>query len=346
MESKMPILSICIPTYNRIHKLQKLIMNILNYPSESIEVIVVDNRSTDNTIDVISGIKDRRLFVYQNDVNIGSIPNGIRALSYSTGIYSMYCLDKDWIETANIEKFINILEKSQNIVCGYCNLDILEERPMECFPAGLDGIMKLGYLSKHPSGYFFKSENMHNLTLFKKILSEKDSFVFFPELITAELASTNESCIINMPLAFSANYTAKFEPPVVSKTYHNTGDNAFFKPINRIKETNRYMLHAYTLDIPEKEKKKIIYNLFWRGLVSSTIGYKAVMSNEKIRIHYSVDDEQITILKLILLDIKFCVNFLHFNLPISIFEKLFICVSMHLAFLFKKIKKVIIKGTK
>jgi glycosyltransferase involved in cell wall biosynthesis len=338
-----PFLSICIPTYNRINKLKKLILNILNSPLQDIEVVVVNNASTDNTLEVLSPIKDRRLSIYSNEVNVGGMRNVIMSLSKSSGVYTLFCLDKDWIEIANLSRFMETLSEQKNILCGYCELDTLEEKPNNYFLAGIDGIKHLGYLSKHPSGYFFKTLNLHNLSLFQRFISEKDSFDFCIDLLCTELAAVGESCIVHFPLSFSANFTAKYdtEPPI--KTYTYTKDNVFFHPKQRMNELYRYASHLLTLDISIKEQKRLMCDLFRRGLITSTLGYKNIMSNTAICWHYKIKTENITILKLFLIDIEYCKYFVKSDIRISWVEKIYVCLSGHTVLIGKKMASIFLK---
>ena len=59
-------ISIIIPTYNRANLIQKTINSFLNqqYYSGQIEIIIVDNKSTDNTFEIINNI------ILQNKTNI------------------------------------------------------------------------------------------------------------------------------------------------------------------------------------------------------------------------------------------------------------------------------------
>lgn len=59
--------SIIIPTYNRAHLIQKTIKSILNQTYQNFEVLVIDDGSIDNTNEVISKIKDNRLFYYKKE---------------------------------------------------------------------------------------------------------------------------------------------------------------------------------------------------------------------------------------------------------------------------------------
>ena len=54
MENKQPLLSICIPTYNRAEYLEGALKNIVTDSAfdSRVEVIISDNASTDNTQEV------------------------------------------------------------------------------------------------------------------------------------------------------------------------------------------------------------------------------------------------------------------------------------------------------
>lgn len=57
----MPLVSICIPTYNSSRYLLKTIESLLNQSYQNLEVIVADDGSTDGTLDILSNINDPRL---------------------------------------------------------------------------------------------------------------------------------------------------------------------------------------------------------------------------------------------------------------------------------------------
>jgi glycosyltransferase involved in cell wall biosynthesis len=90
MESKQPLLSICIPTYNRSKILQKTIQTIVSDIDfdEDIELIISDNCSTDETKEILSKFceEHENVFYYRNEVNIRD-KNFSKALSYGKGVY-------------------------------------------------------------------------------------------------------------------------------------------------------------------------------------------------------------------------------------------------------------------
>jgi GT2 family glycosyltransferase len=67
--------SIIIPTYNRAYVLSEAIKSALSQTYKDIEVIIVDDNSTDNTEQVVKAFNDDRIFYHKNRVNLGSSQN-------------------------------------------------------------------------------------------------------------------------------------------------------------------------------------------------------------------------------------------------------------------------------
>lgn len=59
--SRQVLVSVIIPTYNRAHLLKRSIYSVLSQSYTNLELLVVDDASTDNTQDIVSQIDDKRL---------------------------------------------------------------------------------------------------------------------------------------------------------------------------------------------------------------------------------------------------------------------------------------------
>ena len=66
-----PLISVIIPTYNREKTILRSVMSVLNQTYKNLELIVVDDCSTDNTIDILKKIKDNRLIILKHYENRG-----------------------------------------------------------------------------------------------------------------------------------------------------------------------------------------------------------------------------------------------------------------------------------
>lgn len=81
-----PLVSICIPTYNRAGMISEAIKSALGQSYRRIEVIVVDNASTDTTEEVVAGFSsDPRLKYTRNEKNLGLFGNFNRCIEVASG---------------------------------------------------------------------------------------------------------------------------------------------------------------------------------------------------------------------------------------------------------------------
>lgn len=63
--------SICIPTYNGSQWIGETLKSILSQSFRDFEIVVSDDCSKDNTVDVIKEFKERRIKIHQNKINLG-----------------------------------------------------------------------------------------------------------------------------------------------------------------------------------------------------------------------------------------------------------------------------------
>ena len=58
-ESEGPFISVIIPTYNRAHELKRAVSSVLNQDYPHFDLWVIDDGSTDNTLEVIGFKKNQ-----------------------------------------------------------------------------------------------------------------------------------------------------------------------------------------------------------------------------------------------------------------------------------------------
>lgn len=60
----MAIISVIIPAYNAEKTIRQTIDSVLNQTFQNFEIIVINDGSTDLTLDIISGINDPRIKIF------------------------------------------------------------------------------------------------------------------------------------------------------------------------------------------------------------------------------------------------------------------------------------------
>ena len=167
-KSKTVILSICIPTYNRLGKLKRHIDSLLKLSDTRFNIVVSDNHSSDDTKEYINTINDDRLKLLTHDQPVPPSINGYDALFGAEGRFSIFVLDKDFIDGDYLVSFIEELDKYSHPIYGYCDLNSDSRSSMfeEVMP-GVSSLKNSSYLCKHPSGYFFHTEKLKEGCLHK-----------------------------------------------------------------------------------------------------------------------------------------------------------------------------------
>ncbi len=128
MDGKNPLVSICIPTFNRANLVWRAIESAIHQTYQSIEVVVVDNASTDNTQEVVLGYvnRDTRVKYFRNEKNIGSGNNFLKCAEYASGFYMQALGSDDWLSRDYIGECVRSFEANSDVAAVLSNVITLE----------------------------------------------------------------------------------------------------------------------------------------------------------------------------------------------------------------------------
>tara|TARA_B100000579_G_C22843396_1_gene862920 strand:+ start:1515 stop:2591 length:1077 start_codon:yes stop_codon:yes gene_type:complete len=104
-----PFFSICIPNYNYGHFIEETINSVLKQSYRSFEIIISDNKSTDNSMEIINRFKSDRISVYQNKYNVGFSKNLDCATIKAQGEYIILLSADDLLKGNALEYFHEII---------------------------------------------------------------------------------------------------------------------------------------------------------------------------------------------------------------------------------------------
>ena len=109
--------SILIPVYNREKIILETLNSAFNQTYKNTEVIVVDNKSSDNSYEIIKDFAKSHPNVraYQNKENIGPVQNWHKCLDYATGEYVKILWSDDLITPDFIEKTLPYLTEHEDV---------------------------------------------------------------------------------------------------------------------------------------------------------------------------------------------------------------------------------------
>lgn len=114
-----PMVSIMMPCYNDERYIDAAIVSILSQDFSDFELVIVDDASTDNSLDIINEYAkvDTRIVVVANPSNLGVGLNRKVALKRLTGKYVAFCDSDDFWQKKKLSTFVAIAESGcQNVV--------------------------------------------------------------------------------------------------------------------------------------------------------------------------------------------------------------------------------------
>lgn len=118
------MISIIIPAYNRAALLKNCLESVMAQRHTLLEIIVVDDGSTDNTRQVITALSDSRIrYLYQQ--NAGAAVARNNGVNHAKGDYIIFLDSDDAAEPAWLSNLAGALHSQQDIVtCGFKRYDV------------------------------------------------------------------------------------------------------------------------------------------------------------------------------------------------------------------------------
>lgn len=111
------MISVIIPVYNSEKYLRKCLDSVINQTYKDLEIICVDDCSSDNSLAILNEYaqRDSRIKVLRNESNINVGPSRNRGLDAATGKYVHFMDSDDWLELDAYETLMNTYEKLGDI---------------------------------------------------------------------------------------------------------------------------------------------------------------------------------------------------------------------------------------
>lgn len=116
MEIKQPLLSICIPTYNRKEQIQKQVRLLLPQLNSSVELIVYDNFSDVPVAQLFTERELSQFTLMRNSTNIGADANIARCFENCETKWLWTLSDDDWVTKNAVDIILNEIDKRSDAI--------------------------------------------------------------------------------------------------------------------------------------------------------------------------------------------------------------------------------------
>ena len=171
-----PLVSVVIPNYNYAIYLKQCIESVLSQTYSNLEIILVDDGSNDNSLEVARQFEDEIKIVTQTNLGVNAARNN--GIKEAVGEFIAICDSDDYWVNNKIEKQMELFFKNPDLVLVYCSYFRTNERSE-----------KIGEIAAAHSGYladlFIERPTQAlvaggcSTALFKKRINQM--YVFFDE---------------------------------------------------------------------------------------------------------------------------------------------------------------------
>lgn len=218
------MVSVIVLTYNRASLLKECIDSIINQSVRELEVVIIDDASTDNTSQVINDFNDKRIkyFKLEHTGNIPKLRN--LGLKYAKGSYIAFCDDDDCWNQDKLEKQMKILE-NYSFTCSNANLinhesGIISQKYFQNLPHDMilipEIMLKVNYIIT--SSILFDKAILKSVGLFNEEYIECEDYDFFVRVSFQYKIFFSNQSLINYRIHTNKSFSIEFRPKMIENS--------------------------------------------------------------------------------------------------------------------------------
>ena len=292
----MPLFSVIVPVYNASKSIERCVNSICESGQEDVEIILVDDCSTDDSHAkcLELGTRYSQVRVFKNQENKGVSHTRNVAIANSIGKYLLFVDSDDYVAKEYVPIFRVLIEKGvQFAVCGYKNHDELHAGMCTEVVWGQEETCNLREII----------ESLHKKTLLQQLWNK----VFVAKKVKENNVRFDESINIGEDTRFILDYILQNDVREIAcinqALYHYMRDNngslmykvgyeSVEEPLKNLRKMYQIMgLHTDEIeDRIEKERNNIVNGYAY--LIMHNVGMKM---REKKRLIYNLDQEKAAI---------------------------------------------------
>ncbi len=122
-----PLVTVAIPSYNHAEYIAYTIQSILDQTFQDFEILIIDDCSTDNSIQIIKNFKDSRIRLIEEKINRGVCETSNMCIEQAKGKYIALIASDDVMHKTKLEKQVDFLEKDPNYGAVFSGIEIINE---------------------------------------------------------------------------------------------------------------------------------------------------------------------------------------------------------------------------
>lgn len=319
-----PLVSIIIPVYNTEKYLEACLESIINQSYSNLEIIIVNDGSSDNSKEICKRYisRDSRI-IFIDKTNTGVSDSRNQGIKNSSGIYLMFIDSDDFLDIDAIENFVNKATETNAdlVISGNFNISTIAKFQRHLFPGdtffdGCSYIEKILLPTLGPCEEKFNPEYLDKLTPIWARLYKR-SIIFDNNIRFVDLKKIPSECMqFNFEYCCRAKSAYYIDQPLysyrrntvtsVTKPYRKdliSKWNCWINHMASYLENNQYNYECYT-KFHKSFKGRIICSLIplggnalkLKGLKNRYKEFKGILNDKEITealLNFNVSDSKI-----------------------------------------------------
>lgn len=139
----MPVISVIVPVYNVEKYLERCLDSIINQTLKDVEIICVNDGSTDNSINILKEYSSQIIIVNKENGGLSDARN--KGLDYASAPYIAFVDSDDWIEETAFEEAYCAIEKYKTDFVCFGSQKVYEDGKTEIQKLPVKGFQKMNY---------------------------------------------------------------------------------------------------------------------------------------------------------------------------------------------------------
>lgn len=173
------MISVIIPMYNSSKYIKKCIFSVLNSTYQDVEIIVIDDGSSDESVSVVNSINNNKIRVFHTDRKGPGFARNI-GIKNAIGEYLFFLDSDDYIEDTYLESLINSIKEKDVIVSDYKILH--DDGSEEHFVIPEDNEFNTFFESVTVWNRLYKSTFINNNNIWFETISQGEDRLFLADL--------------------------------------------------------------------------------------------------------------------------------------------------------------------
>ncbi len=129
INNEQPLITVVLPVYNKARFIRGALLSVLNQSYSNLEIIIIDDKSTDDSLDIIEkfSVKDSRVVVVRKSLNQGVSEARNLGIKIAQGDYIAFIDADDIWHLHKIEEQVHFIEQKSNIDFIATSYDMIDD---------------------------------------------------------------------------------------------------------------------------------------------------------------------------------------------------------------------------